>query len=461
MVRLVKGAYWDTEIKRAQERGLAGYPVFTRKAATDVSYLACAQALLRGRRGVLSAVRHAQRPHAGGRRWSRRRPARFEFQRLHGMGEALYEQSSTPERRPCRVYAPVGSHEDLLAYLVRRLLENGANTSFVNRLADDAPAGRRDRRRSGREASRRSSQAASAHPAAGRHLSAPTGATRPGSISTTCRRLRALDGGDGARRVRRRWHGGADHRRQAAAPSARAQRHRSRRPPPRRRRGDRGDARPRSIAALAAAATAAPRLGRDAGGASARAILERAADLYEKDHARADGAARARGRQDPARRARRGARGGRFLPLLRRARARGVRPRRRSCRARPASATRCGLHGRGVFVCISPWNFPLAIFTGQIAAALAAGNAVARQARRADAADRRARGGAAARGRRARRRAASAARRRADGRRAAGRRSARRRRRLHRLDRDRARDQPGAGRARRADRAADRRDRRA
>jgi len=138
MVRLVKGAYWDTEIKRAQERGLGGYPVFTRKAMTDLNYIACAQKLLglRPRLFPQFATHNAltvatvleQADGSSG----------FEFQRLHGMGEALYRQLS--EDRPelaCRTYAPVGSHRDLLAYLVRRLLENGANSSFVAIAADD------------------------------------------------------------------------------------------------------------------------------------------------------------------------------------------------------------------------------------------------------------------------------------------------------------------------------------
>ncbi|HXH02728.1 MAG TPA: bifunctional proline dehydrogenase/L-glutamate gamma-semialdehyde dehydrogenase PutA, partial [Candidatus Competibacteraceae bacterium] len=139
MVRLVKGAYWDSEIKRAQERGLPGYPVFTRKASTDVSYLACARKLLANRDAFYPqfATHNAHTvaavlEMAGDNR-------EFEFQRLHGMGEALYEQIVGADRLgvPCRVYAPVGSHEDLLAYLVRRLLENGANTSFVNRIVDE------------------------------------------------------------------------------------------------------------------------------------------------------------------------------------------------------------------------------------------------------------------------------------------------------------------------------------
>ncbi len=138
-VRLVKGAYWDTEIKRAQEGGFETYPVFTRKVSTDVSYLACAKFML-SRRDVFFPQFATHNAHtvaaisvmAGNDK-------RYEFQRLHGMGEALYERvvGEGDIRQPCRIYAPVGSHEDLLAYLVRRLLENGANTSFVNRLADD------------------------------------------------------------------------------------------------------------------------------------------------------------------------------------------------------------------------------------------------------------------------------------------------------------------------------------
>ncbi len=135
-VRLVKGAYWDSEIKRGQERGLDHYPVFTRKISTDVSYIACAKALLAAS-DVISPAFATHNAHsmatilelAGNR-------TDWEFQRLHGMGEPLYDQIVTPQL-PCRVYAPVGSHEDLLAYLVRRLLENGANTSFVNRLQND------------------------------------------------------------------------------------------------------------------------------------------------------------------------------------------------------------------------------------------------------------------------------------------------------------------------------------
>lgn len=144
MTRLVKGAYWDSEIKRAQTDGLEGYPVFTRKVYTDVSYLACARKLLSFPNLIYpqfathNAHTLAAIYHLAGQNYY---PGQYEFQCLHGMGEPLYDQvvGKTHDgklNRPCRIYAPVGTHETLLAYLVRRLLENGANTSFVNRIAD-------------------------------------------------------------------------------------------------------------------------------------------------------------------------------------------------------------------------------------------------------------------------------------------------------------------------------------
>lgn len=143
MVRLVKGAYWDSEIKRAQIDGLEGYPVYTRKIYTDVSYLACAKRLLGAPDAVYpqfathNAHTLAAIYHLAGQNYY---PGQYEFQCLHGMGEPLYEEVTGREKlnRPCRIYAPVGTHETLLAYLVRRLLENGANTSFVNRIADES-----------------------------------------------------------------------------------------------------------------------------------------------------------------------------------------------------------------------------------------------------------------------------------------------------------------------------------
>ncbi len=136
MVRLVKGAYWDTEIKLAQDEGLDGFPVFTRKASTDISYIACARQLLLMTDRIypqfathnahsVAAILHLAQDHHS-----------FEFQRLHGMGEALHDIVHATYKTRCRLYAPVGAHRDLLAYLVRRLLENGANSSFVNQIVD-------------------------------------------------------------------------------------------------------------------------------------------------------------------------------------------------------------------------------------------------------------------------------------------------------------------------------------
>ncbi|CAJ49694.1 trifunctional transcriptional regulator/proline dehydrogenase/L-glutamate gamma-semialdehyde dehydrogenase [Bordetella avium] len=146
MVRLVKGAYWDSEIKRAQVDGLEGYPVYTRKLYTDVAYLACARKLLAVPEAVYpqfathNAYTLAAIYHLAGQNYY---PGQYEFQCLHGMGEPLYDEVVGPLaqgklNRPCRIYAPVGTHETLLAYLVRRLLENGANTSFVNLIGDDS-----------------------------------------------------------------------------------------------------------------------------------------------------------------------------------------------------------------------------------------------------------------------------------------------------------------------------------
>ncbi|MDT3604826.1 trifunctional transcriptional regulator/proline dehydrogenase/L-glutamate gamma-semialdehyde dehydrogenase [Cronobacter dublinensis] len=145
MIRLVKGAYWDSELKRAQMEGLEGYPVYTRKVYTDISYLACAKKLLAVPNLIYPqfATHNAHTLAAiyslAGQNYY---PGQYEFQCLHGMGEPLYEQvvgkiTDGKLNRPCRIYAPVGTHETLLAYLVRRLLENGANTSFVNRIADN------------------------------------------------------------------------------------------------------------------------------------------------------------------------------------------------------------------------------------------------------------------------------------------------------------------------------------
>ena len=177
MVRLVKGAYWDTEIKRAQERGLDGYPVFTRKAMTDLNYIACAEQLLALRPRIFPqfATHNALTVAtilelAGGE------ASGFEFQRLHGMGEALYARLG--EDRPDiahRTYAPVGSHRDLLAYLVRRLLENGANSSFVALAADRSRAGFAVAAAAGRHRRQRRECRPSEHSVAARSVPAAAG----------------------------------------------------------------------------------------------------------------------------------------------------------------------------------------------------------------------------------------------------------------------------------------------
>jgi RHH-type proline utilization regulon transcriptional repressor/proline dehydrogenase/delta 1-pyrroline-5-carboxylate dehydrogenase len=144
MVRLVKGAYWDTEIKIAQEHGLSDFPVFTAKHHTDISYLACARKLIRyGDRIYPQFATHNAQTAACVLNWAKAAGIAFEMQRLHGMGEALHQQLLEQHNTGCRIYAPVGTHRDLLAYLVRRLLENGANSSFVSQLADEKVAAER------------------------------------------------------------------------------------------------------------------------------------------------------------------------------------------------------------------------------------------------------------------------------------------------------------------------------
>jgi RHH-type proline utilization regulon transcriptional repressor/proline dehydrogenase/delta 1-pyrroline-5-carboxylate dehydrogenase len=372
MVRLVKGAYWDSEIKRAQERGLDSYPVFTRKVATDVCYLACARRLLAAGAAFYPqfATHNAHTLAAiielAGERTD------WEFQRLHGMGEALYGEIVGPDKLdlPCRVYAPVGSHEDLLAYLVRRLLENGANTSFVNRIVDERepideivadPVARLAR------------LPEKPHPriALPRDLFRPQRQNSQGLDLADPRALADLQGALAAA-SRRPWRaapilGGSELAGEGTPvfdPSDR-----------RRRLGTLIDASPEVVEqALARAARAAP--GWDLTPAESRAErLERAAELYERERAELLALiVREGGRTIPA-----------ALSEVREAcdflRYYAARARADFARAEPlpgptGERNEIRFHGRGVFLCISPWNFPLSIFTGQIAAALAAGNAV-------------------------------------------------------------------------------------
>ncbi|MCC7461415.1 MAG: bifunctional proline dehydrogenase/L-glutamate gamma-semialdehyde dehydrogenase PutA [Gammaproteobacteria bacterium] len=371
-VRLVKGAYWDSEIKRAQERGLAAYPVYTRKVITDVAYLACTERLFAARTWIypqfathnahtLAAVL-ALRP-AG---------AALEFQRLHGMGQLLDAEAArqVPELPPVRVYAPVGRHADLLAYLVRRLLENGANTSFVNRFMDQSvpvPELVRD------PWEELAGCATVAHSAI---------ALPPDLYGAERRNSRGID--PGSRRVLEQLAAqlaaGRDAR-PAATPLVAGERHGGEvrlALNPADTRDVVGRFRYAAAADVARAfehASCAQPAWNAAGAGHRAACLERAADAIEEARAT-------------------------LLPLLVREAGKTVadaiaeiREAADFCRYYAAEARRqfaaplrlagptgetneLSLAGRGAFACISPWNFPLAIFTGQVAAALAAGNTV-------------------------------------------------------------------------------------
>jgi RHH-type proline utilization regulon transcriptional repressor/proline dehydrogenase/delta 1-pyrroline-5-carboxylate dehydrogenase len=376
MVRLVKGAYWDSEIKRAQIDGLEDYPVFTRKAYTDVSYLACARKLLAAPDAVypqfathnahtLAAIHEMADPAAYA-------PGQYEFQCLHGMGEPLYEQVVGPVEagrlgRPCRIYAPVGTHETLLAYLVRRLLENGANTSFVNRIADptiaidtlvEDPVATIDRMAITEGA------IGLPHPA----IALP--AALYGEVRKNSKGL-DLSSDDSLRALRSALQAGASEAWSAGPMLADAD---TPSPTPRATQPVRnpadlrdvvgvvGDATPADVeTALAHAVRIAPTWAATPP-AQRAAQLERAAGLLEEAMPRllgllareagktfANGIAEVREAAD-------------FLRFY-------------AAQARRDFAA--GTHRPlGPVVCISPWNFPLAIFVGQLAAALAAGNPV-------------------------------------------------------------------------------------
>ena len=355
MVRLVKGAYWDTEIKRAQMLGLTGYPVFTRKANTDVSYIACARKLLSMTDRIYPQfATHNAHTVAAVLAMSPDRDA-FEFQRLHGMGEELHEAVRKAEGTRCRIYAPVGAHSDLLAYLVRRLLENGANSSFVHQLTDeDVPP----------ETIARDpfEVVAGQGPAANPAIAAPAaifGADRRNSKGFDTTDPVTLAGIDAARSDfsgKECW---------SAAPITRAAGYGS-------KRAVLNPAKVKDVVGAVTEAGAkqvatAVRIAVEAQPAWARRpvaeranILRRAADLYEANAAEffalatreagktlADGISEVREAVD-------------FLRYY----------------ASEAANAEAGTEARGAILCISPWNIPLAIFTGQIAAALVTGNSV-------------------------------------------------------------------------------------
>jgi RHH-type proline utilization regulon transcriptional repressor/proline dehydrogenase/delta 1-pyrroline-5-carboxylate dehydrogenase len=377
MVRLVKGAYWDTEIKAAQVAGLSDYPVFTRKVATDVSYLACAKVLL----GASDAIYPAFATHNANTIGAIKAIAGttpFEFQRLHGMGEGLYEELGKLEAAidgrgtPVRIYAPVGSHKELLAYLVRRLLENGANSSFVNRIADEhveldelvrdpvAELQALEPKRNPAIALPRLIFGEARRNSAGVDLADPL------VRDPLVQRLQSLEG--------RSWRafptgGGAGEARPVVSPHDR-----------RIQVGSVVDASAAEVDRMVRAAAAAQQAWDALGGDARARLLDRTADLFEDNRELFFSLCMREG--------------GKTLPdavlEVREAvdflRFYAAEARRQFCGAMTlpgptGEQNLLRLHGRGVFACISPWNFPLAIFIGPVAAALAAGNsAVAKPA---------------------------------------------------------------------------------
>lgn len=369
-VRLVKGAYWDSEIKWAQESGLAGYPVFTRKVNTDVAYLAAARALL-ARPDCFYPQFATHNAHTIAAVADLAGDTPYEFQRLYGMGAPVHREVVESLKKPCRIYAPVGGHRDLLAYLVRRLLENGANTSFVHRLADDEAPIAAIIADPVEKAARLPEKANPAIPVPPdlygpirrNSLGLPfwddaTRAPLVAAITEALARPATAAPIVGGREVR------TGETQEIVSP------HDNRVVV-----GDCVLADESAVDAALHAAQAAAQGWDQRGGAVRAAILERAADLFE--------AARAELLALLVREA------GKTLPnaqsdlreavdFLRyyagQARAKFEAP--LVLPGPTGESNELSLHGRGVFAAISPWNFPLAIFTGQVAGALAAGNAV-------------------------------------------------------------------------------------
>ncbi|RAH98205.1 bifunctional proline dehydrogenase/L-glutamate gamma-semialdehyde dehydrogenase [Acuticoccus sediminis] len=348
MVRLVKGAYWDTEIKRAQVTGTPTFPVFTRKCSSDVSYISCARALL-NRADRLYPQFATHNAHTVCAVLAMAKDEKFEFQRLHGMGEALYETVRGETEVPVRIYAPVGAHEDLLAYLVRRLLENGANSSFANQVVDE--------RVPPEEVAKDPFVTLASAPVVNARLRQPPnlyGAARPNAAGWDLYDPVVLQSFEEARAPFQyaTW---------SAAPMAvpagvnGATRTVVNPARPSDEVGAVIDLDPASAGAVVDAA----RAGVDWAEPRERAaVLRRAADLYES-HA------------------------GELFALCAREAGKialdAVSELREAVdflRYYAAEAERTEPAGAGVVVAISPWNFPLAIFTGQVAASLAAGNAV-------------------------------------------------------------------------------------
>jgi RHH-type proline utilization regulon transcriptional repressor/proline dehydrogenase/delta 1-pyrroline-5-carboxylate dehydrogenase len=370
-VRLVKGAYWDAEIKLAQELGLSGYPVYTRKPNTDVSYLACAMAMFEAGADVIypQFATHNAHTIAAIHHIARGRP--FEYQRLHGMGQELYDEVIGKDHLnvPCRVYAPVGSHKDLLPYLVRRLLENGANTSFINHVVDEfLPM----KQLVGDPSEVVRGFASKAHP----RIPLPVdlyGELRKNSMGVNLsndNELAAL--AEAANQHPGPW--------QAAplVPGATPEGDTVKVTNPADRRVEVGTWRGAGEAtvqkALVNGVAAQPAWDR-LPAASRAAILEHAADQLEARRGEfISMCVREAGKTLSASIAevREAADFLRYYATM----ARRLFGHPETLPGPTGETNELSLHGRGVFVCISPWNFPLAIFTGQIAAALVSGNAV-------------------------------------------------------------------------------------
>jgi RHH-type proline utilization regulon transcriptional repressor/proline dehydrogenase/delta 1-pyrroline-5-carboxylate dehydrogenase len=369
-VRLVKGAYWDSEIKRSQERGLEGYPVYTRKVTTDVSYLACAGVLFKHSDVILPQFA-THNAHSIAAVLELAPPgAVYEFQRLHGMGRLLYAEAARqiPNFPPVRVYAPVGEHKDLLAYLVRRLLENGANTSFVNRFMDEQVAVADIVRDPISELER-----LSVYP----HPRLPN----PVALYADRRNSMGIDMGDPT--ILETLHSKVSSRalsEHAAGPIINGVLLPGRRPitNPADRRDSVGtsrDATPAEIGQAFDAANRAQAAWNSLGGAVRADCLDQAAALLEQT--RLDFyelLVREAGKTlpDAISEVREAADFCRYYAV----RARADFTNAARLEGPTGELNELSLQGRGVFACISPWNFPLAIFAGQVTAALAAGNCV-------------------------------------------------------------------------------------
>ncbi len=381
-VRLVKGAYWDAEIKRAQENGLAGYPVYTRKPNTDVSYLACARRLFSAGSELIypQFATHNAHSIAAVHHIAQGRP--YEYQRLHGMGTDLYAEVIGKDSLnvPCRVYAPVGTHEDLLPYLVRRLLENGANTSFVNRVVDESvPV----RELVGDPCETVRAFASIPHPriplpvnlygensALGQHSNFVSRKNSMGVNFSNDNELKTM--ADAVNANAGPWNAGP------LVPGATASGPTVQVTNPADRRqavGSYISADSATVDKALSNAVAAQASWDRLPAASRAAILEHAADQLEARRGEFIAlCVREAGKSlpDAIAEIREAADFLRYYATM----ARRLFGQPEQLPGPTGESNQLFLNGRGVFVCISPWNFPLAIFLGQVSAALAAGNAV-------------------------------------------------------------------------------------